>query len=427
MIDSKETRRHKLVILGGGFGGLYCAQSIPGDAPIDVTLIDKRNFHLFQPLLYQVATGGLSPGDIASPLRAVLAKRRNIKVLQAEVLDLDTDKRRVVLSEGDVAYDTLVIATGASHHYFGHDEWAAHAPGLKTVEDALAIRQKIFSAFEKAEREPDEEKRKALMTFVLIGGGPTGVEMAGALAELAHDTLTGEFRRIDPAAARILLVEAVDRILPPYPAKLSGKARASLEKLGVEVLTETMVTDVRSGSVTVTKGGLAETIRTQTIFWAAGVQASPLGKVLQAKAGAALDRAGRVLVEKDLTAPGHPEILVIGDLANFSHQGGKPLPGIAPVAMQQGRFVADLVRRRLTRAQARPFVFRDKGNLAVIGRNAAVADIGGLEFSGFPAWLLWVFVHILYLIEFDNKALVLFQWAWNYVTRKKGARLITNE
>lgn len=427
MTSPQEQKRHQLVILGGGFGGLYAAQSIPADAPIDVTLIDKRNFHLFQPLLYQVATGGLSPGDIASPLRAILAGRKNVTVLQAEAVDLDVEGRQVLLKEGAAPYDTLVIATGASHHYFGHDDWAARAPGLKTVEDALAIRQKIFSAFERAERETNPEKRRALLTFVLIGGGPTGVEMAGALAELAHDTLAGEFRHIDPTWARIVLIEGVDRVLPPYPQKLSEKARASLEALGVEVRVGTLVTDVRDGAVTIKKGEDTETIESATLFWAAGVQASPLGKILAGKTGAALDRAGRVIVEKDLTLPGHPEIFVIGDLANFSHQGGKPLPGIAPVAMQQGRYVADLVRRRINGSPQWPFVYLDKGNLAVIGRNAAVAEIGKFRFSGFPAWLLWVLIHIRYLIEFDNKALVLFQWAWNYFTRKRGARLITNE
>ncbi|HEX5035970.1 MAG TPA: NAD(P)/FAD-dependent oxidoreductase [bacterium] len=427
MSHPQDNARHRVVLLGGGFGGLYAAQSIPSDSPIEVTLIDKRNFHLFQPLLYQVATGGLSPGDIASPLRAILAKRKNVTVLQVEAIDLDIAGNQVVLKDGAVPYDTLIIATGASHHYFGHDDWAAHAPGLKTVEDALAIRQKIFSAFEKAERETNEENRRALLTFLLIGGGPTGVEMAGALAELAHDTLKGEFKRIDPTWARIVLIEGVDRILPPYPEKLSEKARASLEKLGVEVRTGTLVTEVRDGAVTMKRGEETETIEAATIFWAAGVQASPVGKILAAKTGASLDRAGRVLVEKDLTVPGHPEIFVIGDLANFSHQGGKPLPGIAPVAMQQGRYVADLVQRRINGAPQWPFVYQDKGSLAVIGRNAAVADLGNLRFSGFPAWLLWVFVHIRYLIEFDNKALVLFQWAWNYLTRKRGARLITNE
>jgi NADH:quinone reductase (non-electrogenic) len=427
MTSSDEIRRYRLVILGGGFGGLYAAQSIPDDAPIDVTLIDKRNFHLFQPLLYQVATGGLSPGDIASPLRAVLAKRRNVDVLQAEAIDLDVQNRRVLLKDGSVDYDTLVLATGASHYYFGHDDWAERAPGLKTVEDALAIRQRIFSAFEKAERETDPEKRRALMTFVLIGGGPTGVEMAGALAELAHDTLAGEFKRIDPTWARIVLIEGVDRVLPPYPPALSEKARASLEALGVEVRTGAMVTEVGEGAVTFRQGDETATIEAATLFWAAGVQASPLGRILATKAGAGLDKAGRVIVEKDLTVPGHPEIFVIGDLANFSHQGGRPLPGIAPVAMQQGAYVADVVMRRLTGSPIWPFVYKDKGNLAVIGRNAAVADLGRWRFSGFPAWLLWVFVHIRYLIEFDNKVLVLFQWAWNYFTRKRGARLITGE
>lgn len=419
------TRR--VVILGGGFGGLYCAKALPDDPAFGVTLVDRRNFHLFQPLLYQVATGGLSPGEIASPLRAILKRKKNVTVLQGEAADLDVAGQRVLLKDGAVDYDTLVIATGASHHYFGHDAWAEHAPGLKTVEDALAIRQRILAAFEKAERETDLDRRRAFLTFVLIGAGPTGVEMAGALAELAHHTLKGEFRTIDPSEARILLVEGMDRVLPPYPPALSERARASLEALGVEVWTGTFVTDVREGRVTVKRGETPEAIDAATIFWAAGVQASPWGRILKEKAGAPLDPAGRVIVGQDLTVPGHPEIYVIGDLARVSRDNGQPLPGIAPVAMQEGAYAADAITRRLRGIETLPFHYRDKGTLAVIGRNAAVAQLGRLKFGGFFAWLLWAFVHILYLIEFDNRVLVLFQWAWNYVTRKRGARLITGD
>lgn len=416
--------KHRVVILGGGFGGLYCAKSL-SEEDLDVTLVDKRNFHLFQPLLYQVATGGLSPGEIASPLRAILSRRKNLTVFQGEATDLDVRARRVLLKDGALDYDTLVVATGASHHYFGHDDWAVTAPGLKTVEDALEIRSRIFSAFEDAEREADPDKRRALLTFVIVGGGPTGVELAGALAELAHHTLAGEFRSIDPREAKIVLLEGLDRILPPYPPELSVKAREALERLGVEVRTGTLLADLNGRDLTLKSEGGVEILKAQTVLWAAGVQASFLGGVLKDKAGAPLDKAGRVLVEKDLTVPGHPEIFVIGDLASLSRPDGRPLPGTAPVAMQEGKHAADLIARRLHGAPAWPFVYKDKGNLAVIGRNSAVADLGRLRFSGFFAWLLWVAVHIRYLIEFDNKALVLFQWAWNYLTRKKGARLIT--
>lgn len=419
--------KHRVVIVGGGFGGLYCAKSLPEGGDLEITLVDKRNFHLFQPLLYQIATGGLSPGDIASPLRAVLARKKNTRVLQAEVLDIDVGGRRVILNDGHLEYDTLVVAAGASHHYFGHDDWASYAPGLKTIEDALEMRQRIFSAFERAERTKDPERRKMLLTFVLVGGGPTGVELAGALAELARHTLKGEFRDIDPSEARVLLVEGMDRILPPYPKVLSQKARRTLEKLGVEVKTEALITDLGHESVTLRERGQSHQIRAGTVLWAAGVAASPLGKLLSKKSKASMDKAGRVMVQKDLTIPGHPEIFVIGDLACVPGKDGRPLPGVAPVAMQQGEYVADVVGRRLSGNPTWPFTFKNKGNLAVIGRNAAVADLGGVTLSGFPAWLLWVFIHIRYLIEFDNKMLVLFQWAWNYFTRKRGARLITGD
>jgi NADH:ubiquinone reductase (H+-translocating) len=421
-----DTSAYRVVIVGGGFAGLYAARTLRG-APVQVTLVDRRNFHLFQPLLYQVATAGLSPGDIASPLRTVLKRQRNAEVLLAEVVHVDVLNQRVVFRDGDLPYDALVIATGASHAYFGHDEWEPLAPGLKTIEDALEIRRRILLAFEAAERETDPALRAAWLNFVVVGGGPTGVELAGTLGEIANRTLKGDFHHIDPADARIFLLEGADRVLPPYPPDLSRKARRSLEKLGVTVRTGTLVTNITAGDVTVRAGALVEHIPTHTVLWAAGVRASPLGKVLQAEAGAQLDRAGRVLVDPDLTIPGHPEIFVIGDLASYAHQGGKPLPGVAPVAIQEGDFVARLIRRRAEGGALPTFHYNDKGSLATIGRAAAVADIKGLHLSGFLAWLTWVFVHLLYIVEFENRVLIFMQWAWNYFTSNRGARLITGQ
>jgi NADH dehydrogenase len=417
---------HRVVIIGGGFGGLYAAKSLRR-APVSVTLIDRRNFHLFQPLLYQVATGALSPGEIASPLRHVLRKHRNTKVLLAEVVDIGVEGRRVILRDGETPYDDLVVATGATHHYFGHDQWARAAPGLKTVEDATAIRARVLSAFERAERETDPDQQRAWLNFVIVGGGPTGVELAGALGEIANDTLRRDFRHIDPARSQILLIEGADRVLPTFPADLSGKAERQLMALGVRTRTNAHVTDIHEGGVTVRVGGREECITARTVLWAAGVRASPLGKVLAERAGATLDKAGRVLVEPDLSLPGHPEIRVIGDLANFVHQGGKPLPGVAPVAMQQGHYVAVAIRKKARgEPSTRPFRYFDKGNLATIGRNKAVADFGKFHFAGFPAWFLWVFVHLMYLVEFENRVLVLVKWVFNYITRNRGARLITS-
>jgi NADH dehydrogenase len=417
---------HHIVIVGGGFGGLCAAKRLK-HAPARVTLIDRRNFHLFQPLLYQVATGGLSPANIAAPLRSLLRRQRNAEVLLAEVTGIDVPGRRVLLGEEAVGYDTLVVATGSRHAYFGHDEWEPVAPGLKDIEDATDIRRRVLLAFEAAERETDPDKQRAWLTFVLVGGGPTGVELAGAVGELAHHTLRGNFRRIDPASAQILLVEGADRVLPVFPPKLSEKAAASLRRLGVTVRAGALVTRVQPDSVEIRTGDRAERIAARTVLWAAGVQASSLGRVLAQATGAALDRAGRVAVQPDLTLPGHPEIFVIGDLALFTHQTGKPLPGVAPVAMQQGRYVADLIERRLRGQAVGPFRYRDKGNLATIGRSAAVADLGWLRIAGFFAWLLWLFVHLMYLAQFQNRLLVLMQWGWNYFTRNRAARLITGE
>jgi NADH dehydrogenase len=360
-------------------------------------------------------------------LRHVLQKQRNTEVLLGEVVDLDVEKRRVILRDGEAPYDDLIIATGATHHYFGNDQWARLAPGLKTIEDATAIRGRVLLAFEQAERETDPEKRHQYLHFVIVGGGPTGVELAGALGEIANDTLRHDFRQINPAEARIFLIEGEDRMLPPFPPDLSAKAEKQLVALGVKPLTGARVTNIDEEGVTLKVGGKEERIPARTVLWAAGVKASELGKVLAERAGATLDRAGRVLVEPDLSVAGHPEIHVIGDLANFAHQGGKPLPGVAPVAMQQGRYVARLIEKKLRGKPMAPFHYFNKGNLATIGRNRAVAEFGKLHLSGFPAWFVWVFVHLMYLVEFENRLLVLVEWVYNYITRNRGARLITNE
>jgi NADH:ubiquinone reductase (H+-translocating) len=418
---------HHVVIVGGGFGGLYAAQSLGKVPNVKVTLIDKRNFHLFQPLLYQVATGGLSPAEISSPLRSILNKQQNTTVLMGQVENIDPSEQKVFLNHGQINYDTLIVATGVSHHYFGNEQWAPTAPGLKTVEDALEIRRRIFVAFEAAEKETDPEKRRAWLTFVVIGGGPTGVELAGAIAELAYSTLKKDFRNIDTSDTQVLLLEGMDRVLPPYPPELSAKAEASLVNLGVQVRTKTLVTNIEDHTVTTRQGEEIATIRSRTILWAAGVKASAMGKIVAEHTGAELDRVGRVMVESDLSVKGHPNIFVIGDLANFTTVEGKPLPGVAPVATQEGKYVARLIRKRLAGETLPAFEYFNGGSLSVIGRHSAVADIGSMRFSGFFAWLIWVFVHIYYLIEFDNKLVVFIQWTWSYFTRKRGARLITGD
>jgi NADH:ubiquinone reductase (H+-translocating) len=415
-----------VVIIGGGFGGLYAARSLKY-APVQVTLIDRRNFHLFQPLLYQVATGWLSPADIASPLRAVLKRQRNVQVLLAEAIDIDVANRRVILTDGEVSYDTLIVATGARHHYFGNAQWEQFAPGLKTIEDATEIRRRILLAFEAAERESDPERVRSWLTFVIVGGGPTGVELAGTLGELTKDTLRYNFRHINPAEARILLVEGTDRILPAYPADLSAKATAALARLGVRVRTGATVTDVQAAAVILRSNEQSERIATRTVVWAAGVQASPLGRILATATGAELDRVGRVIVAPDLSVPGHPDIFVIGDLAHSRNQNSQPLPGVAPVAMQQGHYVAEVIRHRLRGQAPPPFLYHDRGNMAIVGRAEAVADVGGWRFSGLLAWLAWLFIHLIHLVEFENRILVVIQWAWNYFTRNRSARLITGE
>jgi NADH:ubiquinone reductase (H+-translocating) len=417
---------HHVVIVGGGFGGLHAALSL-GDAPVQVTLIDKRNFHLFQPLLYQVATGGLSPAEISSPLRSILNKQQNTTVLMGEVQDVDPQQQKIFLNKGEINYDTLIVATGVSHHYFGNEQWAPTAPGLKTVEDALEMRRRIFMAFEAAEKEHDVEKRRAWLTFVIVGGGPTGVELAGAISELAYSTLKRDFRNINTAETRIILVEGMDRVLPPYSPDLSAKAEESLVKLGVEVQTKALVTNIEDNIVTVRQGEEIQKIEARTVLWAAGVKASVMGTILAGHTGVELDRVGRVMVEQDLSIKGYPQIFVLGDLANFTKPDGKPLAGVAPVATQEGKYVADLIVKRLEGKTSPAFEYDDAGSLSVIGRHSAVADFGKIKMSGFFAWLIWVFVHIYYLIEFDNKLVVFIQWTWSYFTRKRGARLITGD
>ncbi len=420
----------RVIIVGGGFGGLYAARTL-GNQPVQVTLIDQRNFHLFQPLLYQVATGGLSPGDIASPLRAILKRYTNITVLQGKVLGVDISKQSIqVLPPGglhpeQLDYDFLILATGVSHHYFGNEKWRRIAPGLKTIEDALEIRRRIFLAFEQAEWTGDPKIKEQFTTFVIVGGGPTGVELAGALAELTRFTLRNDFRNIQPWRSRIYLIEAGERILPAYPPALSTKAQKALERLGVEVMTQTMVTHVEEQGVTLRNQSGETVIPARTVLWAAGVKATAAGHWLAEQAGETLDKAGRVYVKPDLTLPKYSNIFVVGDLAHTRGKDGTPLPGTAPVAMQQGKYAANKILAIIAQKDLPAFHYRHKGSLAVIGRNQAVADFGTLQLSGFPAWVLWVFVHIAYLIEYDNKALVLFQWAVDYFTRKKGARLIT--
>ena len=418
--------RPRVVIVGGGFGGLYAAKRL-GHAPVSLTLIDRRNFHLFQPLLYQVATGALSPGEIASPLRAVVGRNPNTEVVLGEVRDLDAANRRLITDYGELPYDELIVATGATHSYFGHDEWAALAPGLKTIENATAIRGRLLAAFEQAERETDLEKRREWLNFVIVGGGPTGVELAGALSEVANDSLRHDFHHIDPTDAHILLVEGERHLLPAFPPELSAKAEEELKELGVHTRKDTRVTGIDKTGVTMTSASGEERLAARTVLWAAGVRASRMGKVLEERASAKLDKVGRVMVEPDLTIPGHAEIRVIGDLANFSHQTGKPLPGVAQVAIQQGRYAAKAIRAKIAGKSLQPFRYFDKGNLATIGRNKAVADFGFLKVWGFAAWFLWVFVHLMYLVEFENRLLVFVEWVYNYFTHNRGARLITKE
>jgi NADH dehydrogenase len=408
--------RPEVLVVGGGFGGLYAARGLRG-APVHTTIVDRRNHHLFQPLLYQVATAALNPADIASPIRSVFRGWKNLSVLLAEAVGVDLSAKKVLLADGELPYDFLVLATGATHSYFDHEEWAPLAPGLKSVEDALEIRRRVLLAYEMAERESDRERRREWMTFVIIGGGPTGVEMAGALAEISRQALSREFDRIDPTHARIILIEGASRVLPTYPEDLSAKARQQLERLGVDVWTGARVTGIDATGVNLGP----ERIVARTVVWAAGVTASPLPKAL----GVPLDRAGRVRVRPDLTLPGHDDVFVVGDLAAVD-QDGEPVPGVAPAAIQMGRHAARTIRRALAGQPSEPFRYRDKGSFATIGRGKAVGQMaGGLQVSGFPAWLGWLAIHIFFLIGFRNRVLVILQWAYSYVTFRRGARLIT--
>ncbi len=417
---------HRVVIIGGGFGGLYAVQAMKR-ADVEVTVIDRRNFHLFQPLLYQVATGALSPGEIASPLRYVLNRQKNARVLLGEVVDFNIAGHEVLMKDGDrVPYDTLVVATGSTHAYFGHPEWSKLAPGLKTIEDATEIRTRVLLAFERAEKETDPEERRANLAFIVVGGGPTGVELAGALGEISRDTLRKDFRSINPAEANIFLIEGSGRLLPPYPEKLSHAAEKALIGLGVQTRVGAMVTQIDAEGVTVKAGDSETRIKSKTVLWAAGVQASPLGKLLAERTGVATDRVGRVKVAPDLSIPGHPEVLVIGDLA-YLEQDGKPVPGVAPTAMQMGRYAADLIGKRQRAEAVKPFRYWNKGSVATIGRNRAVAEIGPFQFSGHLAWLTWLFIHLLYIVGFENRIQIAFQWAYDYFTFNRGARLITGE
>lgn len=421
--------RHRVVVVGGGFGGLQAVQHLAG-APLEITLVDRRNFHLFQPLTYQVATGALSPGDIAYPLRSVFKRHENVHVLLAEVADFDLEAREVHLSSaegvpvpGRLGYDTLIVAGGSSYSYFGHESWREHADEVKSLESATTVRSRLLGAFEAAEAEPDRAAVDAWLTFVVVGAGPTGVEMAGQIAELARDTLRHDFRVIDPTRARILLVEALDRVLTTFPPSLSARAERSLHRLGVTVLTSRTVTSIDGESVTVrSPAGETEQIATRTVVWAAGVTASTLAGRLAELSGADRDNAGRVTVEPDLTLPGHPEVFAIGDMVRV---GPVTLPGVAPVAMQQGRYAARVVEARLEGRPTKPFRYRDKGNLATIGRASAVADIKGLHLSGFLAWMAWLVVHLFYLIGFQNRVVVLVRWQISFLTHGRGARLIT--
>jgi NADH dehydrogenase len=418
---------HRVVIIGAGFGGLYAAQALK-HAPVDVTVIDRRNFHLFQPLLYQVATGSLSPGEIAAPIRGILSSQKNTRVLLGEAEDIDPKTKTVVLKDGSSCpYDSLIVATGSQSSYFGNDQWSRWAPPLKSIEDATSIRHKILLAFEAAERMTDPEQRRAWLTFVIVGGGPTGVELAGALGEIAHHTLKHDFRSIHPGDARILLVDGSARLLSTYPEDLSKKAERELRRLGVTIELGMMVSDVNADGVTAKgKSGEIRSYPAHTVIWAAGVAVSAFARQLASRTNAPTDRAGRIKVAPDLTVPGYPDIFVVGDLAAATDDKGKPLPGVAQVAMQGGSYVAHTIVDRLRgKTAAKPFRYFNKGDLAVIGRAAAVANVFGVHLSGFPAWLVWLFIHILYIVEFQSRILVMIEWGFLYLTYDRGARLIT--
>ena len=433
-LSASEPARRRVVVVGGGFGGLQAARKLR-DAPVDVTLVDRQNFHLFQPLVYQVATGALSAAEVAAPLRGVFKRQANVRVVLAEVSGFDLERRQVLLdhlpngARGErLDYDTLVVAGGSRYSYYGHDDWRERAPELKSLAGALDIRNRILTAFEAAEIEPDEERRRSWLTFVVVGGGPTGVEMAGQIAELARETLRRDFRHVDTRAARVLLVETADRILTGFPPSLSHKAERSLEKLGVTPFVGHTVVDVGSASVAIrSANGEIEDVGARTVIWAAGVAASPLAAALASAAGSEVDRAGRLTVKAGLTLPDHPEVFAIGDMVRIAQRNGEivALPGLAPVAMQEGRYVARAIRNRLGGRATEDFKSVDKGNLATIGRSKAVADVKGIRISGFPAWVTWLVVHLFYLIGFQNRLLVVTRWTFSFITRGRGARLIS--
>lgn len=418
-------KKHRVVIIGGGFGGLNAATRL--DHPhLDVTIIDEKNHHLFQPLLYQVATGGLSPADISAPLREVVKRQQNTRVILGKATDILPEKQIVVVDEKIIPYDSLVIASGVQHHYFGNTEWEQHAPGLKSLEEATYIRSTILKAFERAELTESEQERQKLLTFIVVGGGPTGVEMAGAIGELAYQTLKNNFRNFEPAQTKVLLLEALPRILPTFQESTSKAAAKHLQKMGVEVHTNIMVVDVKADQVTTQKNDTETSYSAATIFWAAGVRASFLGKLLHERFGAETDKSGRVYVTTYCQLPENDSIHVIGDLAIFKDKHGDELPGQAPVAIQQGKYVAQSLKRRAEGKAIKPFNYVHKGSMAVIGRGFAVSEVGKIRCSGFLAWLLWLFVHLMYLVGFEKRVLVFFQWAWNYTTKNRGARIITD-
>ena len=421
-------QKHRVIILGGGFGGLAAAKNLKR-APVEVTLIDRRNFHLFQPLMYQIATGSLSPGDIAAPLRSVLSKQKNTQVLLGEAVDVDPDAKRVILRDGACfEYDSLIVATGSQTSYYGNDSWREWAPSLKSVEEATAIRHKILYAFERAERAVTEVEARAWLTFVIVGAGATGMELSGALAEIATETLRHDFRKINPTEARIILMEGAPRVLGAFPEDLSAKAEKLVTRLGVEVIKGVMVTNINADGVTFKRGDSVEQLAARTVLWAGGVTATPFGTKLAERTRAETDRNGRITVNRDLTIPKYPDIFILGDLARAMDKEGKPLPGVAQVAMQGGAYAAKAIRKRLSGETELPaFHYFNKGDMAVIGRAAAVANIFGFHVSGLPAWLIWLFIHLIYIVEFQSRVLVFIQWGFEYLTFSRGARLITGE
>jgi NADH:ubiquinone reductase (H+-translocating) len=418
--------KHRVVIVGGGFGGLHAGKALHSD-DVEVTILDRRNYHLFQPLLYQVATGGLSPGEIAAPLRAIFEWQKNLRVLMTSVTGFDVAKRLVQTEMGEIPYDTLIVAAGAKTTYFAKDQWAPIAPSLKNIEDSTKLRARLLSAFEEAEKETDPERRRALLTFLIVGGGPTGVELAGALSEIANDALKEDFRSFDPEDTRIVILDAGQRILSSFSEKLSRSAERQLIELGVLCRTGVRVLDITPDGASVSVAGREEFIPSKTVIWAAGVTASPLGKALAEATSQELVRGGKLAVTPDCSLPGHPEIFVLGDMAHFQHGLERPLPGVCQTAMQMGDYVGDLILKRLKGATKPPFRYWDKGNMAVIGRKRAIAQIGNFEFSGYFAWLLWAFIHVLYLVNFQSRIIVAIRWGFDYFSFNRGARLITQQ